>query len=146
VNGYLLVRCYHNHATLIEAAQCAMPTGCGWYVIAVERGEARQASAETAKKNTDLMAQQIEQQKLLSRVVVRTGVDNALTTIMSWRPKTSDLINLNNLKAIPPTDTLSRPHTIVESAATIDLEAAVTLASALNDMELARAVTRARDM
>ena len=36
--------CYHQHATLIEAAQCAMPRGCGWYVFAVERGRPRQLS------------------------------------------------------------------------------------------------------
>ena len=37
-----LDRCYHKHATLIEAAQCAMPSGCGWYVFAVENGHGRQ--------------------------------------------------------------------------------------------------------
>lgn len=29
-------RCLHEHATLIEAAKCAMPQGAGWYVFAVE--------------------------------------------------------------------------------------------------------------
>jgi hypothetical protein len=35
-------RCLHNHRTLTEAAECAMPTGAGWYVFAVENGEPRQ--------------------------------------------------------------------------------------------------------
>jgi hypothetical protein len=35
-------RCYHEHQTLIEAARCVMPTGAGWYVIAVENGTPRQ--------------------------------------------------------------------------------------------------------
>jgi hypothetical protein len=35
-------RCMHKHQTLIEAAQCAMPTGAGWYVFAVENGEGRE--------------------------------------------------------------------------------------------------------
>lgn len=37
-----LDRCYHKHATLIEAVKCAMPTGAGWYVFAVEKGKARE--------------------------------------------------------------------------------------------------------
>jgi hypothetical protein len=32
----------HAHLTLIEAAKCAMPYGCGWYVFAVENGKERQ--------------------------------------------------------------------------------------------------------
>jgi hypothetical protein len=32
-------RCLHEHQTLLEAANCAMPHGAGWYVFAVE-GEA----------------------------------------------------------------------------------------------------------
>ena len=44
--GRLLVHCDHNHGTLIEAAQCAEPTGCGWYVIGVQDGEARQLTDE----------------------------------------------------------------------------------------------------
>jgi hypothetical protein len=32
----------HKHQTLVEAAQCAMPTGAGWYVFAVENGEGRE--------------------------------------------------------------------------------------------------------
>lgn len=35
-------RCLHKHRTLTEAAECAMPTGAGWYVFAVENGESRQ--------------------------------------------------------------------------------------------------------
>jgi hypothetical protein len=37
-----LVRCFHKHESLIEAAQCAEPSGCGWYVFAVENGGERQ--------------------------------------------------------------------------------------------------------
>jgi hypothetical protein len=29
-------RCGHSHPMLVEAAECAMPHGCGWYVVAVE--------------------------------------------------------------------------------------------------------------
>lgn len=29
-------RCLHSHRTLTDAAKCAMPHGCGWYVFAVE--------------------------------------------------------------------------------------------------------------
>jgi len=35
-------RCLHEHPTLIEAAECGMPHGAGWYVFAVERGTPRQ--------------------------------------------------------------------------------------------------------
>jgi hypothetical protein len=35
-------RCMHSHKTLIEAAECGLPTGPGWYVIAVERGAPRE--------------------------------------------------------------------------------------------------------
>jgi hypothetical protein len=35
-------RCLHNHRTLIEAADCAKPTGAGWYVFAIENDEPRQ--------------------------------------------------------------------------------------------------------
>jgi hypothetical protein len=34
----------HKHQTMIEAAQCAMPTGPGWYVFAVENDEGRELS------------------------------------------------------------------------------------------------------
>ena len=29
-------RCLHEHRTLMDAANCAMPQGAGWYVFAVE--------------------------------------------------------------------------------------------------------------
>ena len=35
-------RCLHEHRTLIEAAECGMPHGAGWYVLAVENGKSRQ--------------------------------------------------------------------------------------------------------
>lgn len=35
-------RCLHKHRTLVGAAKCAMPTGAGWYVFAVENDEPRQ--------------------------------------------------------------------------------------------------------
>ena len=37
-------RCWHMHASLIDAARCAMPHGAGWYVIAVESGQPRELS------------------------------------------------------------------------------------------------------
>jgi hypothetical protein len=41
-----LDRCFHKHATLIEAAQCAMANGCGSYVFAVENGHGRRLTDE----------------------------------------------------------------------------------------------------
>jgi hypothetical protein len=38
-------RCMHSHKTLLEAAECALPTGAGWYVLAVERGQPRELLA-----------------------------------------------------------------------------------------------------
>jgi hemerythrin-like domain-containing protein len=35
-------RCRHEHRTLLEAAECAITTGCGWYVFAVENDRGRQ--------------------------------------------------------------------------------------------------------
>src|SRR5215831_5491743 len=35
-------RCLHEHRTLSEAARCARPHGCGWYVFAVENSLPRQ--------------------------------------------------------------------------------------------------------
>jgi hypothetical protein len=32
----------HKHKTLLEAAKCAMPTGAGWYVFAIEDDEPRE--------------------------------------------------------------------------------------------------------
>ncbi len=37
-------RCFHGHQSLIDAAKCAIPTGAGWYVFAVESGTARELS------------------------------------------------------------------------------------------------------
>lgn len=42
-------RCLHNHPTLTEAAKCAMPSGCGWYVVAVDGNSPRQ-STETEER------------------------------------------------------------------------------------------------
>jgi hypothetical protein len=39
-------RCGHAHNTLIEAAKCAMPTGAGWYVLAVEFGTPRELTTD----------------------------------------------------------------------------------------------------
>ena len=39
-------RCWHEHRTLLEAAECAMPRGCGWYVFAVEDGTERELRHE----------------------------------------------------------------------------------------------------
>src|SRR5215472_2015162 len=39
-------RCFHKHEDLLEAAKCAAPQGCGWYVFAVEKGHARQLRDE----------------------------------------------------------------------------------------------------
>jgi hypothetical protein len=41
-----LDRCFHKHATLLEAAQCAMANGCGSYVFAVQKGYGRQLTDE----------------------------------------------------------------------------------------------------
>jgi hypothetical protein len=47
-----LERCFHKHATLIEAAQCAMANGCGCYVFAVEKYKERELNeAEDAIVN-----------------------------------------------------------------------------------------------
>lgn len=35
-------RCMHDHQDLIDAAKCATPHGCGWYVLAVETEGPRQ--------------------------------------------------------------------------------------------------------
>jgi hypothetical protein len=39
-------RCLHEHKSLLEAANCAMPTGAGWYVVAVEFGSPRELRAD----------------------------------------------------------------------------------------------------
>jgi|ERR1700757_3003115 len=41
-DSYSFRRCMHEHTTLLEAAKCAMPNGCGWYVIGVENDEPRE--------------------------------------------------------------------------------------------------------
>ena len=35
-------RCMHAHQTLSDAAQCGLPRGAGWYVLAVEGGKLRE--------------------------------------------------------------------------------------------------------
>jgi len=42
-------RCEHEHETILEAAQCALPHGCGWYVIAVEDNKPRGLSYKEEK-------------------------------------------------------------------------------------------------
>jgi len=42
-------RCGHAHQTLIDAANCAMPQGAGWYVVGVENGEPRELTAAEDK-------------------------------------------------------------------------------------------------
>jgi hypothetical protein len=39
-------RCGHAHQTLIDAANCAMPQGAGWYVFALEDGMPRQLTED----------------------------------------------------------------------------------------------------
>jgi hypothetical protein len=41
-DSFVHLRCWHEHSTLLEAAQCGMPHGAGWYVLAVENGNSRQ--------------------------------------------------------------------------------------------------------
>jgi sugar phosphate isomerase/epimerase len=43
-------RCEHAHQTLIEAAKCAQPRGCGWYVFCVEYGTARQLTDDEERR------------------------------------------------------------------------------------------------
>jgi len=45
---------------------------------------------------------------------------------------------MNNLKSLPPTDNLILPRTVVESAALIDVQMAMKLSAALNEMGRAR--------
>jgi hypothetical protein len=47
---------------------------------------------------------------------------------------------MNSLKSLPPTDNLILPYTVVESAALIDVELAMKLSAALNEMRFARNV------
>jgi hypothetical protein len=39
-------RCLHEHQSLADAAACAMPHGAGWYVFAVEGGDARELNIQ----------------------------------------------------------------------------------------------------
>ena len=39
-------RCFHEHESLLEAAECAVPHGCGWYVFAVENDRPRELRLE----------------------------------------------------------------------------------------------------
>ena len=39
-------RCFHPHRSLLEAANCAMPNGAGWYVLAVETGAPRELNQQ----------------------------------------------------------------------------------------------------
>jgi hypothetical protein len=41
-DSFCHLRCWHEHPTLLEAAECGMPHGAGWYVLAVENGTACQ--------------------------------------------------------------------------------------------------------
>ena len=41
-DSFCHLRCWHEHPTLLEAAECGMPHGAGWYVLAVENGKPRQ--------------------------------------------------------------------------------------------------------
>jgi hypothetical protein len=41
-DSFCHLRCWHEHPTLLEAAECGMPHGAGWYVLAVENGTPRQ--------------------------------------------------------------------------------------------------------
>jgi len=42
-------RCLHKHLSLWEAAECAAPHGCGWYVFAVRKGVPRELLDEENK-------------------------------------------------------------------------------------------------
>lgn len=100
--------------------------------------DAATKAAKAASDSADLMRQQIEDQATLRKTAVHTGVDEALKTTGDWRGKTGDLANMNNLKSLPPTDNLILPRTVVESAALIDVQMAMKLSAALNEMGRAR--------
>jgi hypothetical protein len=84
--------------------------------------------------------QQIQGQAIRSETAVRTGVDVALKATEVWRTKAGDLTNMNSLKSLPPTDNLILPYTLVESLALIDIQKAIKLSAALDEMRLARDV------
>jgi hypothetical protein len=109
-------------------------------LAAKQSASAAQSSADAASESAALIRQQIEDQAIRCETTVRTGVDVALKTTAVWRAKTNDLANMNSLKSLPPTDNLILPYTVVESAALIDVETAMKLSVALNEMRLARDV------
>jgi hypothetical protein len=84
--------------------------------------------------------QQIQGQAIRSETAVRTGVDVAPKATEVWRTKAGDLTNMNSLKSLPPTDSLILPYTLVESLALIDIQKAIKLSAALDEMRLARDV------
>jgi hypothetical protein len=43
------IQCFHDHKTLLDASECAMPHGAGWYVFAVENGSPRELTSEEDK-------------------------------------------------------------------------------------------------
>jgi hypothetical protein len=47
-DSWVCCRCFHDHPTLIDAAKCGMPQP-GFYVVAVERGEPRELTADEDK-------------------------------------------------------------------------------------------------
>jgi hypothetical protein len=107
---------------------------------ATEAVKAAQSSASAASESATLMRQQIEEQAIRCEIAVRSGIDVALKTTEVWRARTGDFANMNNLKSLPPTDNLVLPRTVVESLALIDIQMAMKLSAALNEMGLARDV------
>jgi hypothetical protein len=109
-------------------------------VAATEAVKAAQSSAGAASQSVALMRQQMEEQAIRCEIAVRSGVDAALETTGVWRARTGDFANMNSLKSLPPTDNLVLPRTVVESLALIDVQMAMKLSAALNQMGLARDV------
>jgi hypothetical protein len=105
---------------------------------ATDAVKAAQSSASAASESAALMRQQIKEQAIRCETAVRSGVDVALETAGVWRAKVGDLANMNSLKSLSPTDNLMLPRTIVESAALIDIQMAMKLSAALNEMGRAR--------
>jgi len=100
---------------------------------------AAQSSSDTASTTASLMRQQVQDQVTRSEAVFRASVEVALATTTAWRGKAGDLVNMNSLKSLPPTDNLILPYTVVEAAAAIDFGMAMKLSAALGQMGLARA-------
>jgi hypothetical protein len=66
-------RCMHQHRTLIEAANCAMPHGAGWYVFAVKCATRRELSDEEDEAVDKFRFGNVPFfQKLLKRIGART--------------------------------------------------------------------------